>query len=57
MKQLFFIRHGQSTNNALADPTQRVQDPELTELGQIQAERVAEYLSGKSPPKRVAFQA
>ena len=45
MKQLFFIRHGQSTNNALADPTQRVQDPELTELGQIQAERVAEYLA------------
>ena len=45
MTQLFFIRHGQSTNNALADPTQRVQDPELTELGQIQAERVAEYLA------------
>mgnify|MGYP003332681062 CR=1 FL=1 len=48
MTQLFFIRHGQSTNNALADPTQRVQDPKLTELGQIQAQRVAGYLAANS---------
>ncbi len=45
MKQLFFIRHGQSTNNALADPTQRVQDPELTEIGQVQAEHAAQYIA------------
>ena len=45
MTQLFFIRHGQSTNNALTDPTQRVQDPELTQVGQVQAEHVAQYVA------------
>ena len=45
MTQLFFIRHGQSTNNALTDPTQRVQDPELTQIGQVQAEHVAQYVA------------
>ena len=42
---LFLIRHGESTNNALADVSQRVADPELTELGRAQAERVAAYLA------------
>ena len=43
--ELFFIRHGQSSNNALADPTQRVQDPLLTPAGEKQAERVAEHIA------------
>ena len=38
---LFLIRHGESTNNALADVSQRVADPELTAKGRVQAERVA----------------
>lgn len=42
---LFLIRHGESTNNALADVSQRVADPELTALGRAQAERVAAYLA------------
>lgn len=45
MTQLFLIRHGQSSNNALTDPSQRVCDPELTEIGQVQAERVAAYMA------------
>ena len=45
MTQIFLIRHGQSSNNALADPSQRVCDPELTEIGQVQAERVAAYMA------------
>lgn len=45
MTQLFFIRHGQSSNNALADQSQRVCDPELTQVGQVQAERVAAYVA------------
>ena len=44
MTQLFLIRHGQSSNNALADPSQRVCARELTEIGQVQAERVAAYM-------------
>ena len=43
--QLFVIRHGQSENNALADVSQRVADPELTEHGKRQAEIVAAHLS------------
>ena len=42
---LFLIRHGESTNNALTDTSQRVADPELTATGQAQAERVAAYLA------------
>ncbi len=42
---LFLIRHGESTNNALADVSQRVADPELTATGRTQAERVAAYLA------------
>lgn len=43
--QLYLIRHGQSTNNTLADPQDRVCDPPLTELGRRQAERLAEHLA------------
>lgn len=47
--QLYFIRHGQSANNALYDRNgprgERVSDPELTELGHAQAQRLAEFLA------------
>lgn len=44
--RLYLIRHGQSTNNALEDIRQRVQDPGLTESGFRQAALVADYLQG-----------
>lgn len=44
--ELYIIRHGQSTNNlnfALTNSYRnRVEDPELTELGRLQAEALAE---------------
>ncbi len=43
--QLYIIRHAQSYNNALTDWTERVSDPPLTELGERQADRLAEYLA------------
>lgn len=50
--RLYIIRHGQSTNNALADPRDRVQDPDLTPLGHEQARLLAEYLrSDRRDPK------
>ncbi len=46
---LFIVRHGQSANNALADIRDREVDPPLTDLGERQAERLAEHLaSGES---------
>jgi len=54
--ELFLIRHGQSTNNALDDWTRRVEDPLLTESGERQAERAASHLSAGlhlPPPQRV----
>lgn len=53
--QLYFIRHGQSTNNVRdGDLTPRSSDPELTEKGVRQAELLAEFLaaseSGTSDP-------
>ncbi len=46
--QFYFIRHGQSGNNLLWDRTGsssgRSQDPELTEIGQRQADYLARYL-------------
>ncbi|MGE5220813.1 MAG: histidine phosphatase family protein [Omnitrophica WOR_2 bacterium] len=51
--QLYFIRHGQSKNNALWADTRsnngRSEDPELTELGIRQAEAVAAYLNNAHP--------
>jgi 2,3-bisphosphoglycerate-dependent phosphoglycerate mutase len=44
--EIIFIRHGQSSNNALTDPSQRVQDPLLTPTGEQQARRVADYIAG-----------
>lgn len=42
--RLYFIRHAQSTNNALADQTQRVVDPALTPTGEQQAQHIAKFL-------------
>ncbi|PJF27150.1 MAG: hypothetical protein CUN52_14920, partial [Phototrophicales bacterium] len=44
--EIYFIRHGQSTNNRLTEATwhTRSHDPELTEIGHKQAARVADYL-------------
>ena len=57
--QLYFIRHGQSTNNHLwlhpGSSEKRNEDPELTKAGQQQASAVARYLSqapsSKSAPE------
>jgi 2,3-bisphosphoglycerate-dependent phosphoglycerate mutase len=56
--QLYFIRHAQSANNKLYDETGawdgRDSDPELTELGQRQAQYLAEHLActnGESHPR------
>lgn len=50
---LYYVRHGQSANNALHAATQsdkdRVKDPELTEMGVRQAERVADLLCNGHP--------
>jgi 2,3-bisphosphoglycerate-dependent phosphoglycerate mutase len=50
---LYVIRHAQSVNNALfasgAGDMVRSHDPELTELGCQQAERLAEFLAGTDP--------
>lgn len=47
--QFYFIRHGQSTNNALATRNRshqgRHQDPELTDKGRRQAECLARFLN------------
>lgn len=47
--QLYFIRHGQSANNALWDATGasvgRSDDPELTVIGKQQAQLLAAYLA------------
>jgi 2,3-bisphosphoglycerate-dependent phosphoglycerate mutase len=43
--QLYLIRHGQSTNNALRDPARRHYDCDLTDLGRQQAVHLAHFLS------------
>jgi 2,3-bisphosphoglycerate-dependent phosphoglycerate mutase len=56
--QLYFIRHAQSENNKLYEETGswdgRNADPELTDLGHQQAQRLAEHLvctNGESHPR------
>lgn len=46
--ELFIIRHGQSQNNILKDDSQRTTDPLLTDLGEQQAEKLAQFLSTNS---------
>jgi broad specificity phosphatase PhoE len=43
--ELYIIRHGQSTNNAMEDSTQRSHDPSLTDLGAQQARRLAAWFA------------
>ena len=43
--EVYIIRHGQSTNNALADHRDRVCDPLLTALGVRQAQVLAHHLA------------
>lgn len=49
--RLYLIRHGQSTNNALMElgryDSDREADPNLTEIGQQQAQSVAQWLSDR----------
>ena len=51
--QFYFIRHGQSQNNLSwehhGDGYPRVEDPELTEIGEQQARLVARFLSQTNP--------
>ncbi len=55
--RLFFIRHGQSENNALwaesGSSKGRSEDPELTDIGHEQAKLLAEYLRRKDQEARV----
>jgi 2,3-bisphosphoglycerate-dependent phosphoglycerate mutase len=60
LMQLYFIRHGQSINNALWGQTQDVKsffvDPELTEVGKQQARYLADYLvSAPASPTKPAW--
>jgi 2,3-bisphosphoglycerate-dependent phosphoglycerate mutase len=52
--QLYFVRHGQSYNNALwdraRDSTDRKEDPELTDYGRRQAQIVARFLAEHNGP-------
>lgn len=51
--QLYFIRHGQSENNALYDETGgsvgRKDDPDLTAIGHRQAQQLGEFLKIERP--------
>lgn len=50
--ELYIVRHGQSTNNALgADQSKRVKDAPLTELGHRQAQLVAAHLADGTHPE------
>jgi 2,3-bisphosphoglycerate-dependent phosphoglycerate mutase len=46
--ELYILRHGQSTNNALTNQEDRGCDPPLTDLGRQQAERLAQHLATES---------
>ncbi len=49
--ELYIIRHGQSTNNALRSAVGRVHDAPLTEIGVRQAEALAAHLAGGPYPE------
>lgn len=46
--EIYFIRHGQSSNNA-TDEANRIPEPPLTELGNLQSNLLAEHLFQKNP--------
>ena len=46
--ELYIIRHGQSANNALESPSDRVEDPHITDLGLQQAELLASYVKERA---------
>ncbi len=50
--ELYIIRHAQSANNALANQSDREQDPKLTELGRKQAELLARHLASEPHPEQ-----
>ena len=50
---LFIIRHGQSANNSLPDIRDREVDPPLTDLGERQAELLAEHLASGETHDRI----
>ena len=57
--ELYIIRHGQSTNNALTNREDRGCDPPLTDLGRRQAELLAQHLATESqrvPPGTRGYQ-
>jgi 2,3-bisphosphoglycerate-dependent phosphoglycerate mutase len=49
--ELYIIRHGQSTNNALTSAVGRSQDPGLTDIGVRQAEALAAHLANGCCPE------
>ncbi|MCB9077514.1 MAG: histidine phosphatase family protein [Anaerolineaceae bacterium] len=51
--KLYIIRHAQSTNNALANQMDRVNDPSLTDLGRQQSQILAEHLATGVDPEYV----
>ena len=51
--ELYIIRHGQSTNNALGTAEGRSKDPSLTDMGHEQAAAVADHLTNGSCPDGV----
>ncbi|MBN1218860.1 MAG: histidine phosphatase family protein [Anaerolineae bacterium] len=53
--ELYLIRHGQSTNNTLANMRDRVCDPHLTELGHRQAQIVAQHLTNGLTPELTKY--
>ena len=53
--ELYLVRHAQSFNNSIGNPSDRQHDPPLTEVGERQADLVGQYLSsgaGKCPDTR-----
>jgi 2,3-bisphosphoglycerate-dependent phosphoglycerate mutase len=55
--QFYFIRHGQSENNALwaqgGPRGERRADPELTELGHLQAQHLAQFLAQNGMQRKI----
>lgn len=54
--ELYIVRHAQSANNALADASQRVCDPALTELGRRQTEILARHLATGVCPEAAHYE-